>query len=184
MMPNLFEGGGGKSFYAGNLKFNHGFWPEKYTCDTFYTVSTVTKPATCTNSTGGVFECTGGAGGPTREFAQPYRSRLTGIDVDFGDCENLCSMMGGTYTAPEHGTMTPIAERAGEACRDMGGACCSCYDTGSKAFRTAVILMLKTPYCIGFLAAVILNLIMPEDKADEYTGEAVGGSAAEMEVKA
>ena len=43
---------------------------------------------------------------------------------------------------------TPVAERAGEACRDMGGACCSCYDKWAKARRTAVILMLKTP-CAG-----------------------------------
>merc|ERR1719498_2346884 len=27
MMPTLFEGGGGKAFYAANLKFNTGFWP-------------------------------------------------------------------------------------------------------------------------------------------------------------
>lgn len=80
-------------------------------------------------------------------------------------------MAGGTYTPPEAGSFTPVAEVAGEACRDMGGACCSCYDKSSKALRTAVILMLKTPYCIGFLAAVILNLIMPEDKEDQFTGE-------------
>merc|ERR1719454_764404 len=48
MIPTLFEGGGGKSFYASNLKFNVGFWPEKYTCDEFYTVSTVDTPANCT----------------------------------------------------------------------------------------------------------------------------------------
>jgi len=36
--------------------------------------------------------------------------------------------------------------------------------------------MLKTPYCIGFLAAVILNLVMPEDKVDEYSGEVIAQS--------
>jgi NCS2 family nucleobase:cation symporter-2 len=179
MMPNLFEGGGGKSFYAGNLKFNHGFWPEKYTCDTFYEVKTFKgdaySPATCTPAGVGAtpVACTGGANGKTREFSQPYRASLTSIDVDFTDCETLCTAMNGTFTAAVPVMFTPKAERAGEACRDMGGACCSCYDKWAKARRTAVILMLKTPYCIGFLAAVILNLIMPEDKLDEYSGEVI-----------
>merc|ERR1719271_1387319 len=81
--------------------------------------------------------------------------------------------MGGTFTEHKAGEFTPVADTGGDACRDMGGACCSCYDDNARAFRTAVILMLKTPYCIGFLAAVILNLIMPEDKLDEYSGEVI-----------
>ena len=82
---------------------------------------------------------------------------------------------------------------------------------GEKTPLAEVILMLKTPYCIGFLAAVILNLIMPEDKVivcmrtisrrhvlcveharfgtrctsevDEYTGEVTGGVYIAQEAK-
>jgi len=91
-------------------------------------------------------------------------------------------MMNGTYTPQEEGSHGGSADVQGEQCRDMGGACCSCYNSNSKAFRTAVILMLKTPYCIGFLAAVILNLIMPEDKVDEYTGDLLGAQATSTTV--
>merc|ERR1711871_1097303 len=184
MMPNLFEGGGGKSFYAGNLKFNHGFWPEKYTCSEFYTHSRMAAPAKCTSPGGTEMECTGGQ---RTVIAQPYRQMLTGADRDWTDCQTMCEGLGGTFTEATMTSFEPVAEETynglyRESCRDMGGACCSCYDDGKRAFRTAVILMLKTPHCIGFLAAVILNLIMPEDKVDEYSGEAVtSGATVEVE---
>ncbi|CAK0844249.1 unnamed protein product [Prorocentrum cordatum] len=107
MIPQLFEGGGGFSFYAKNLKFNTGFWPEKYVCEEFN----------------------------------------TGTDD-----------LGNSFTYDE----TYV-----DACSNMNGACCKCYRRELRGVRTAVIMMLKTPYCIGFLAAVILNLIMPEDMDDE-----------------
>ena len=34
-------------------------------------------------------------------------------------------------------------------------------------WRKVVLMILKTPYGIGFLIAFILNLIIPEDKADD-----------------
>ena len=46
------------------------------------------------------------------------------------------------------------------------GNCCSEYDKDKKGFRTAILMILKTPYCIGFLVAFFLNLIIPEDKED------------------
>merc|ERR1719382_1325417 len=108
MMPNLFEGGGVGSFYGKNLKFNNGFWPEKYTCSEFH----------------------------------------DGFDVN---------------SMPE-------------ACANNNGMCCKCYDEGHRGVRTTIIMMLKTPYCIGFLTALILNLIMPEDMEDDEVKDAGEGS--------
>lgn len=184
MMPTLFEGGGGKGFYAGNLKFNIGFWPAKYTCDEFYTKRSY-SPGVCTNSTGGTFTCDGGAmNTPDIRWPgftiQPYREMMTKLwDKDFDDCRNTCEFMGGTFTGGEASAGAALGVDsfqgylAADSCADLGGACCRCYNKGLRSLRTAVIMMLKTPYCIGFLAAVILNLLMPEDKADEFTGEVV-----------
>jgi len=36
-----------------------------------------------------------------------------------------------------------------------------------RSLRLALLIMLGTPYCIGFLMAFILNLILPEDEVDE-----------------
>lgn len=46
------------------------------------------------------------------------------------------------------------------------GNCCASYDKNKKGVRSAILMMLKTPYCIGFLVVFILNLIIPEDKDD------------------
>ena len=40
--------------------------------------------------------------------------------------------------------------------------CCD-FDESKKAWRTAFKVMFNTPYCIGFLAAVLLNLLLPTD---------------------
>jgi len=50
-------------------------------------------------------------------------------------------------------------------------------DLSKKAWRTAFTLMFNTPYCIGFVIAMLLNLILPDDfdptggsKTDDKTG--------------
>ena len=48
--------------------------------------------------------------------------------------------------------------------------CCE-MDKSKKAWRTAFMVMFNTPYCVGFLAAVLLNLLLPEDM-DVSAGEA------------
>lgn len=46
-----------------------------------------------------------------------------------------------------------------------GALVTSCeWDTGLRGWRSACILFLKTPYCIGTVLALILNLILPEDE--------------------
>jgi len=37
------------------------------------------------------------------------------------------------------------------------------YDLSKKAWRTAFVLMFNTPYCIGFVIAMLLNLLLPDD---------------------
>ena len=51
-----------------------------------------------------------------------------------------------------------------KSCTNNNGFCCLEYDEGAKSNRTTAIIMLKTPYCIGFLIALFLHLMLPEDK--------------------
>ena len=46
------------------------------------------------------------------------------------------------------------------------GFCCLEYDDTKDANRTTTIILLKTTYGIGFLAALFLHIILPEDAAD------------------
>mmetsp|Transcript_54216 Transcript_54216/g.172087 ORF Transcript_54216/g.172087 Transcript_54216/m.172087 type:complete len:636 (+) Transcript_54216:123-2030(+) len=68
---------------------------------------------------------------------------------------DMCTALGGVYTA----AVTEMVENKSGGCLD--------YDDGIKAWRDTVVLIIKTPYCIGTLLALILNLILPHDKTDE-----------------
>ena len=48
----------------------------------------------------------------------------------------------------------------------MVGFCCLEYDDTKDANRTTTIILLKTTYGIGFLAALFLHIILPEDAVD------------------
>ena len=51
--------------------------------------------------------------------------------------------------------------------------------TGEDSNRTTAIILLKTPYAIGFVVAlVLLHLLLPEDKEEEEEEE----SGKEMKV--
>jgi xanthine/uracil permease len=52
-------------------------------------------------------------------------------------------------------------------CTNDNGACCSEYDKGEDSNRTTAIILLKTPYAIGFVVALFLHLLLPEDKEEE-----------------
>jgi len=145
MEPHLFEGGGGFSFYSNNLAHNYGFWPKKSTCEVFPSV-TKTVDQSCEYA---VWFDDGTVNGSTTTF--------TSGDVDSDTCVGI----GGTYT-PESSTKTPT-----ESCANNNGFCCITYDSSKKMGRTTLVMILKTPYCIGFLIALFLNLLLPEDKVKE-----------------
>ena len=55
--------------------------------------------------------------------------------------------------------------------------CCD-MDSSSKAWRTSFMVMCNTPYCIGFIVAVLLNAILPiDDEIEDATK--VGDKGAE-----
>lgn len=137
MEPNLFEGGGGVSFFAQNLNHNYGFWPKHKTCKTFPRVDIVTEisPASC--MLGGY--------------------EWTSDDTTF---EATCDSLGGNYTA----AVTETTNERVKTCVNNNGNCCLKYDKGKKSHRTTAILILKTPYCIGFCVALLLHLTLPEDR--------------------
>merc|ERR1711991_1136493 len=63
-------------------------------------------------------------------------------------------------------------------CTNDNGACCSEYDKGADSNRTTAIILLKTLYAIGFVVALFLHLLLPEDKEEEEEEE----SGKEMKV--
>jgi len=74
----------------------------------------------------------------------------------------VCATLNGTYTdAVTTSAVVPVT-----SCVGNNGFCCISYFPGAASIRTTIILILKTPYCIGFLIAVILNLLLPEDKKE------------------
>eukprot|EP00617_Octactis_speculum_P020968 CAMPEP_0185767660 /NCGR_PEP_ID=MMETSP1174-20130828/45475_1 /TAXON_ID=35687 /ORGANISM="Dictyocha speculum, Strain CCMP1381" /LENGTH=708 /DNA_ID=CAMNT_0028451987 /DNA_START=21 /DNA_END=2147 /DNA_ORIENTATION=- len=74
------------------------------------------------------------------------------------DDESACAGIGGNFTE----SVTSSVEV--KTCASNNGYCCLEYDETEKSIRTTVIMILKTPYCIGFLIALFLNLLLPEDK--------------------
>ncbi|KAJ8598833.1 hypothetical protein CTAYLR_008546 [Chrysophaeum taylorii] len=163
MEPNLFEAGGGVSFFANNLDHNYGFWPRHKTCKKFPRVDAVdvVSDATCT------------VGNYT----------WTSNDDDF---TSVCAGLDGTYVD----AVTVTTNERVKTCVNDNGACCDKYYKRKKSSRTTVILLLNTPYCIGFCTALILHLLLPEDKTagedyDEPDFEPVGAAKAkEIEIEA
>jgi len=65
----------------------------------------------------------------------------------------------------------------GEHCYNYNGPCCAAWNSGAKMLRTTIMMILKTPYGIGFVLAFVLNLILPEDK-DEGEGPVKQGEVS------
>jgi uracil-xanthine permease len=80
-----------------------------------------------------------------------------------------CTGLGGTFTEE----VTEMKET--KSCDGKNGRCCLKYDNSKKMWRDSLIIILKTPYCIGTLLALFLNSILPyevsfeEDTAKEVT---------------
>lgn len=77
-----------------------------------------------------------------------------------------CTTLGGTFTASSSTT------QAFPYCSNNNGFCCTKWKKGDKNLRTAVMFMLKTPYCIGTIIAAILNAILPKDAPDDEDDDA------------
>ena len=76
--------------------------------------------------------------------------------------EAVCTALSGTYTAAvEENNQVTVT-----TCANNNGNCCVKYYSGAQTARTTIIMILKTPYCIGFLIALFLNLLLPEDSSE------------------
>mmetsp|Transcript_18699 Transcript_18699/g.58469 ORF Transcript_18699/g.58469 Transcript_18699/m.58469 type:complete len:118 (+) Transcript_18699:634-987(+) len=51
-------------------------------------------------------------------------------------------------------------------CIGDNGFCCAEYDDDKDSSRTTALILLKVPYSIGFIAALFLHLLLPEDTED------------------
>jgi hypothetical protein len=76
--------------------------------------------------------------------------------------EEVCTTLDGTFTAE----VSVTEDIEVETCTNNNGNCCNAFNEGAKTARTTVIMILRTPYCIGFLIACFLNLLLPEDKQE------------------
>lgn len=85
---------------------------------------------------------------------------VSGTEVAVSDA--VCTALGGTFTAQV--STTALVEVT--TCANANGNCCVKYYEGASSLRTTIIMILKTPYCIGFLIACFLNLLLPEDKTE------------------
>ncbi|CAE7594278.1 unnamed protein product [Symbiodinium natans] len=141
-LPNWAEGGGLAGFHGGNLKHNIGLWPAKDVCEVFPTEEYESEPAKCT------------VGAYTA--ASISHLLLQSICVD-------CTGMGGAYTAPVTATRTVTT------CIGNNGNCCVKYNDSKKMWRDSLIIIMKTPYCIGTLLALFLHLLLPFETEDEDT---------------
>jgi NCS2 family nucleobase:cation symporter-2 len=148
--PHFAEGGGVASFYGKNLAHNLGPWPKKDVCIEFPTVTTTVHSCE--------FQLDGEAAAASYNFIN----------------EADCATIGGTYSKVD--TVSTV-----ETCDGKNGRCCLKYDTDNFsqwALRETVMLSLKTPYCVGTLIAMILNLMLPFEKDDEEEEEEAPKNAA------
>ena len=73
----------------------------------------------------------------------------------------ICAGLSGTFTA------AVTEDVADTDCTNGNGRCCLKYYDGAKAIRTSLLVVMKTPYGIAVMIAVLLNLIMPVEAPDE-----------------
>jgi len=74
-----------------------------------------------------------------------------------------CESLNFTFTAPS------VEDREMAMCEDKNGHCCEEYNHNKQMWRTTVLLILQTPYCIGTLVAFFLNLVLPHEEAQADT---------------
>ena len=92
--------------------------------------------------------------------------------------EDDCAGINGTFTS----TSTTATV---ESCVGTNGFCCLEYDESKWLWRESVVLLMKTPYCIGTLLAMLLNLLMPyEEEDDEENNDKASEGEAVVELEA
>ena len=64
------------------------------------------------------------------------------------------------------GVFTPAVTESEttRTCANDNGRCCNHYNKREDSHRTTLIILLKTPYAIGTIAALFLHLLLPEDR--------------------
>lgn len=77
--------------------------------------------------------------------------------TNFPASKSTCKDLGGKYTAE----VTATVEE--KNCVNNNGFCCIKYDANRKMWRDTVVIIMKTPYCIGTLIALLLNTILPDE---------------------
>jgi NCS2 family nucleobase:cation symporter-2 len=165
--PHFAEGGGLAAFYGGNLKHNGGFWPKSKVCKVFPTATTTT------------FSCTKADGSFEADFSNyggdcSYEAKnATG---SWCDAKTDCEGLGGTFD-------TASTSAVVKTCIGNNGFCCLKYDDehwDKWMLRETIVLILKTPYCVGTLIALILNLLLPWEKEGEEIDEVVDTEVVEV----
>ena len=152
--PQTVSGNGVSSFHGKNLDFNFGLWPGKLTCMTFPTVTITTTAASC---------------------SLPYID-TSSFETSSGETVTttdplICGALGGNFTA------AVTEDVPDKDCTNGNGRCCLKYYDGAKAIRTSLLVVMKTPYGIAVMIAVLLNLIMPVEAPDEMEDGAAAKTA-------
>ena len=77
---------------------------------------------------------------------------------DADDFETTCAAVSGVFTPAVTESETT------RTCANDNGRCCNHYNKREDSHRTTLIILLKTPYAIGTIAALFLHLLLPEDR--------------------
>ncbi|CAK8993928.1 unnamed protein product [Durusdinium trenchii] len=84
-----------------------------------------------------------------------------------------CTAVSGTWTA------AVTTQQTIKTCPGKSGGCCVKYNEGKKMWRDSLIIIMKTPYCIGTLLALFLHLLLPfETEELDETAEPSGPAPA------
>ena len=77
---------------------------------------------------------------------------------DADDFATTCAAVLGVFTPAVTESETT------RTCANDNGRCCNHYNKREDSHRTTLIILLKTPYAIGTIAALFLHLLLPEDR--------------------
>lgn len=141
-VPHMFDGGGNAAFYGSVLKMNTGAFPLK---------------ATCVPGTEVYFSATWGGAG-TSTGSDPNRANAFGSYFGSTALPNPTSGMINTTNGFHRGKylMNP---------NDWVQSCT--IDQSKRAWRTSFLVLINTPYSVGLIVAVLLNMLLPEDTEPE-----------------